>query len=202
VPSRRTLVWIPVIQTETDLGDLYEPIRRIYAQGLGHRPWRRHVRAVKRMWSGIRAEVARLDLDYRTVRLYQDGLPVCGREPEIVRALARAGSLNHRFLLDLMEKGGTLTGTESPDLLVEEYERVRECLQSAQDADRGRLPERLRELSRRMLEARDAFIARRVDETLEEGETGLLFLGMLHSMRGRLPPSVDLKLLGPGAALR
>jgi signal transduction histidine kinase len=62
------------------------------------------------------------------VRLYQDGLPVCGREEEIVRDLAGSGSQNHQILLELIARGARLTGSESPSLLLEEYELARQLL--------------------------------------------------------------------------
>jgi hypothetical protein len=34
-----------------------------------------------------------------------------------------------------------------------------------------------------LLKARDAFIARRIAETLQEGETGVIFLGALHQLQ-------------------
>src|SRR3990170_4672209 len=37
---------------------------------------------------------------------------------------------------------------------------------------------------------RDAFIAHRIDETLDDGETAILFLGMLHKVDKKLPPDV------------
>ena len=42
---------------------------------------------------------------------------------------------------------------------------------------------------------RDAFIARRIDETLKEGETGILFLGMLHKVTEILPSDITVENL-------
>ena len=41
-----------------------------------------------------------------------------------------------------------------------------------------------------LLEERDAYIAGRIDSTLAEGETGLLFMGMAHKVVRRLPRDV------------
>jgi hypothetical protein len=54
--------------------------------------------------------------------IHLEGLPVCGHESEIVADLARAGSRNHRLLLRLREFGAIIMGTESAELLVEEYQ--------------------------------------------------------------------------------
>jgi hypothetical protein len=143
------------------------------------------------MWQTIREEIEKLDLDYGKVRLYQDGLPICGHEEEIVRHVAQAGSLNHQILLDLMAKGARLMGTEAPELLLEEYNIARQTLR-APDADRtGQMALRQRQLSEQMLDRRDRSIAERIDQTLQTGETGLLFLGMLHSLDGALPTDIQ-----------
>lgn len=189
--ATRRLIWIPVIHTQADLGSMSEAVRRLYIRKIGRRKWQEHLQAVAQMWQTIREEIERLDLDYGKVRLYQDGLPNCGHEEEIVRHVAQAGSPNHQILLDLMAKGARLMGTEAPELLLEEYNLARQALW-ASGADRtGQLAQRQRELSEQMLDRRDRSIAERIDQTLQPGETGLLFLGMLHALDGHLPADIQ-----------
>ena len=73
-------------------------------------------------------------------------------------------------------------GTESSELLVEEYQLVKEAFASGtpQVATRGEA--RRKALRDSLLKRRDQYIARRVNGTLRTGETGLIFLGMLHSL--------------------
>jgi len=201
VQKRRRLIWIPIIHTESDLGSLYEPIRRLYVRKAGAKGWTQRAKAVDQMWATIREEIEGLDLNYEKVRLYQDGLPTCGREAQLVRQIAQAGSVNHQILVDLMEKGAALTGTESPKLLLEEYELVRQHLKSADGGAGGPSAPRLRRLSKEMLDRRDRYIADRIGRTLRTGETGLVFLGLLHSLRGRLPHDIAVALLGPASRL-
>jgi hypothetical protein len=47
-------------------------------------------------------------------------------------------------------------------------------------------------LSQLVLEKRDQFIAGRVDETLQAGEVGLMFLGLLHALERFLPPDIQM----------
>src|SRR3990167_5525794 len=122
----RTLIYIPIIHTQADMGALAGAIRRLAIEKLGHREWERSVRAIDQLWTIIHETIEKLDLLYPRVRLYQDGLPNCGREVQIVTDLANAGSPNHQLLLYLMEKGATLMGTESADFLLEEYQLVQQ----------------------------------------------------------------------------
>jgi len=144
------------------------------------------------MWQEIGQKIDEMHLKHDKVRLYQDGLPNSGREDDIVRDLAQAGSLNYQLLLSLIRKGAKLTGTESPALLLEEYELARQVMTAQGSSCTNALVRRYSDLSRRTLEKRDQYIAERIDETLSSVETGLIFLGMLHSLEGRLPPDIRL----------
>ena len=180
--GERTLIYIPIIHTQADMGALSAPIQRLKVKRLGRRGWERNVSLVDKMWDQIEQAMESLVLPYERVRLYQDGLPVCGREVEIVAELARAGSRNHRLLLRLREKGAVIMGTESSGLLVEEYQLVREALASGKPEVATRGEARRKALRDSLLKRRDQYIARRVNGTLRTGETGLIFLGMLHSV--------------------
>jgi hypothetical protein len=193
-PTRR-LIWVPVIHTRADLGSLSGFLRQHYVRRVGQTQWDRHIESVEDMWEAIRKAVEALDLSGSGVRLYQDGLPDCGHEAEIVRDLAQAGSPNHQLLLDLMANGAALTGTESPELLLQEYELAQQILISLDSDERGSLIQRQRELGKVLLEKRDRYIAERIDKTLGRGETGLIFLGMLHSLKDLLPSDIQVTRL-------
>ncbi len=155
---------------------------------------------VDAFWQRVRDEVDGLSLDYGLVRLYQDGLPNCGHEAAIIRDLAQSGSENHQLLADLLAKGARVVGTESPELLIEEYELMRGILGALKSREDHHLTTSERERSRAVLDKRDAYISERIAQTLGEGETGLLFLGMLHSIAGRLPDSIHVIRLFNGDA--
>lgn len=94
----------------------------------GRARWDNHPRSVERPWDEIRRAIDGLGSDDAHIRSYQDGLPVCGHEERIVREPASRGSRNHRWLVDLIDRGAQLTGTESPQRLLEEYELNRRIL--------------------------------------------------------------------------
>ncbi len=190
------LIWIPIIHAQVDFGSMSDAVRQLYLREVGQAKWDRHVQMVTALWKGIRQQVERLDLDYSKVRLYQDGLPVCGREREMIQDLASSGSPNYEILLDLVEKGAQVVGTESPELLRQEYELAQQVLLRAPPQPTARLEPRQQQLGRALLNQRDRFIAERIRQTLSPGETGLLFLGMLHSLDGLLPSEIKVVRLG------
>ncbi len=182
----RQLIRVPIVHTSVDLGSLSESVRARYLKESGPTMWSRRERTVAELWDAIREKIDVLDVDYKKVRIYQDGLPVCKFEQEIVEQLAQAGSRNHQLVLDLVGKGATLIGTEDPQLLIREYELQQRHLGAP--ADSAHAPGEPAEQAKCLLEARDRFIAKRIDETLLPDETGLLFLGAAHrlDMRGFL----------------
>jgi hypothetical protein len=187
----RTLILIPIIHTKHDMGSLLGQIKQQYVALYGHAKWREHLKSIDDIWSGIRQMIATLELPYKVVRLYQDGLPVCGKEVDIVNDVAAQGSKNHQLLLDLMAQGASLTGTEDADLLLQEY-------QLHKDATGDGNHERKREKqSHRLLLERDRFIAERINATLATGEVGLLFLGMAHRVEPQLAPDILVRHLLP-----
>jgi hypothetical protein len=189
--SRRILLFIPIVHTQTDMGQLSESVRRATIQKLGVKAWRHKMRAIDQMWAEIERVVSGIPIGYRKVRLYQDGLPICGREEQIVRELADKGSRNHRLLLRLMEKGAILMGTESPELLLIEYQLVKENTEGQKPGRRESTQTERRDTEDTLLNQRNRFIAQRINTTLEMGETGILFLGMLHSLEGLLDQDIE-----------
>ncbi len=177
----RTLAYVPIVHTQADMGLLGKSIRRAHLYRMGETLLKRKVAAIDQIWADIETAINRLDLVYAKVRLYQDSLPVCGREREIVQELATSGSRNHQLLLRLIEKGAALMGTESAELLVREYE-LSKCILDTGNASRtAKMKTHQKTLAESLLKARDRYIAQRINHSLCAGETGVLFLGMLHS---------------------
>jgi len=191
----RTLIYFPIIHTQTDMGALSDSLRRVTVRKLGEKGWKLKVNAVEKMWTQMEGVIGGLDLSNEKVRLYQDGLPVCGREEDIVRDLAEAGSRNHQLLLRLMERGARIMGTESSELLVEEYELVKQLLDAQDDEEGEEVETHLKTLGDSLLKKRDQYIANRINRTLHFGETGILFLGMLHSLENLLDE--DIRVIYP-----
>ncbi len=179
---RRTLIYVPIIHTQADMGALSESVQRVKIQRLGRRGWERNLDLVDQFWSRVEKVVQGLSLPRPPLRVYQDGLPVCGREVAIVQDLAKAGSRNHRLLLQLKERGAILMGTESSALLVEEYQLMRNTLSVEKTKAATRGEPRRNALKDTLLRRRDQFIGRQINATLLAGETGLIFLGVLHSL--------------------
>ena len=188
----RRLLYVPIIHTEVDMGSLKESIRSKFPSP---KHWHTHRQQVDELWTEITKQLASMRLDYSRVRVYQDGLPVCDHELDIVRDLASHGSKNHQLVLSLVGRGATLEGTEDINLLLQEYNYVKAISERKTEAEVKRALEEYREKSRTLLQKRDDFIASRVDSTLKKGETGILIVGVMHEVDKKLPDDIQVDYL-------
>jgi hypothetical protein len=188
----RTLYYIPIIHSQSDMGTLSESIRRDAEQKLGREKWQQKVRTVDQLWEEIDRAIDAAALPPAKVRLYQDGLPVCNHITEIVRDLVTKGSKNYQILLRLMEKGAKVMGTESPELLIKEYHLAKKAFAARAEERAGSSRHAESDI---LLKQRDAYIAQRINSTLGAGETGVLFLGLLHHVEHLLDR--DIMVLQP-----
>jgi hypothetical protein len=176
----RKLIYIPIVHTQADMGKLGKSVRKAYLYKIGRTALKRKTNTIERIWTDIETAIERLSLEYNHVLLYQDGLPVCGKELEIVKDLANSGSRNHQILLHLTARGATLMGTESAELLLSEYELYNRILTSGSLSKAAEMEMHQKTTAESLLKKRDEFIAQRINDTLSTDRTGILFLGMLH----------------------
>jgi hypothetical protein len=179
---RRRLYYVPILHSGAELGGLEQDVRR----RMGEEVFQQRQSVINAAWDRVEMWASTLEPSLARCKLYQDGLPLCGKEEQIVRDLAAKGSRNHRLLLRLIERGATLLGTESPELLVSEYELAKAIV--SPNADR----KALEPVAADLLAKRDAFMAQRINQTLGEGEFGILFVGLLHNVHRGLMKDIEL----------
>jgi len=177
------------------MGSLAGSVKAEYIGKYGKAKYQEHTKAIDSMWQGIKGKLAKLKLDYAKARIYQDGLPVCGKEKEIVTSVASSGSQNHKIVLDLMKQGAKLEGTEDKELLLKEYTTIKNILQIKDKAEKERMLKEYSKDKKELLAGRDRFIAERINQTLKEGEIGILFIGLLHKIDKYLAKDIKIEYL-------
>jgi hypothetical protein len=186
----RRLKYVPIIHTGVEMGSMYGTLKAEYIRKFGTQKWEEHNRIIEDFWQGIRKKIFDLKLDYQETRLYQDGLPVCGKEIAIVEELVKIGSHNHQILMELIRLGAKLEGTEDTNLLLEEYAYLKD---TSAHLDDPQAKKKYQRLARSLLQKRDSFIRQRIDKTLQEGESGLLFIGISHRVNEKLPKDIEIE---------
>lgn len=198
----RTLHLIPIVHNSTDLGSLARPVEEGWSTSLGEETLQSFRVGVQRFWINLGDVIRKWQVDFEALLLYQDSIPWTGSplaevEHKIVADLANQGSQNHQILQWLIDQGATLIGTESLDLLLEEYKLAKERLQLPTNLHQGIMGDaeaREREAiecAAELLNRRDKFIAERIDHTLQRSQKGLLFIGLMHRVESHLPSDIN-----------
>jgi hypothetical protein len=180
------LLYVPVVHSSAEMGSAASGYQAAFIARFGEQKWRERGDEYNAIWRAIHERI-----DHRLqqrgvalpdVKLYQDSLPVCGHEAALVTQLSEQGSENHKLLGVLMQRGAVLVGSESPELLLEEYRLLQ-------------TPGHTEAQAAALLEQRDRFIAQRIVETLGKHEFGILFIGALHRVHVYLPQQITVEYL-------
>lgn len=186
----RELLYIPILHSEPDLGSLGAAIDKRSASLYGEKRWAEHKETVTRFWRSVVDYL--LSLEAADLKIYQDGLAANGEiGKRIVEEAARRGSINHQVIWQLLSKGAEVRKTEDASLLMEELRLAHAESEAASIQN----PESLSFSKARLLDERDKFIARTIDETLKEGEKGVLFIGAYHKVHLYFPRDIMVKYL-------
>lgn len=192
----RMLYVVPIIHSPEDLGSLLDSASRLKRSLISDAGHENSAAAVRRFWSQLTDAMEGWQIEFETLTVYQDALPICedalrGIEQQIIDELATKGSRNHQILQWLNARGAAILGTESPTLLIEEYQLMKESLTRELDSDDCEsATSSLCEQQQKVLRSRDEFIARRIDMTLQDSQTGLIFLGLMHQLEEYLPSDI------------
>lgn len=188
----RTLIYVPVIHTSADLGSMAKDISKRGIRDLGEEIWTKHRKTVEGFWDTISDYFDSIDVN--GMKIYQDGM-VAEDEvgKQIAEDTAKAGSKNYQLILKLLERGAVLMKTEDFKLVKQEYDRLLAITQAKSITQKIIAFIKYKLVKTVLLNKRDAFIAKRIDETLKPGEKAILFIGAFHKIKKRLLPNVQIK---------
>jgi len=181
----RKLLYVPIIHTEADLGSAASWIDRRSASICGDKRWARHKATVSEFWQRVADYLNHIEAT--NLRIYQDGLLASGDlGRKIVEEAARRGSKNYEIVLDLMKRGAEIRTTEDAALLKQEYEHISRLTQAKSSAHGTLAYKQYESYKDRLTDERDRFVASTINETLGEGEIGILFMGAYHDVISHL----------------
>lgn len=188
----RTLIYVPIIHTSADLGSLAKDVNKRGLADLGSQVWQEHRRTVEGFWDAISLYFNYID--EWGLKIYQDGMVA---EDEIARRIVdeglRSGSRNYELISKLLEREAILVRTEDFNLVKEERDRLLTMTQAKSTAQKLIAFLKYKFIKNRLLNKRDRFIAQRINETLNDGEKGVLFIGAFHDVRKWLARDIQIK---------
>ena len=188
----KMLIYVPVIHSSTDLGSLAKKVARRGIADLGEDFWRKHRKIVDGFWNAVLHYFDSIKAS--GMKIYQDGMIADGQVGQkIVEEGAKAGSKNYELVSRLLKRGAILVKTEDFKLVKEERDRLLTITQAKSITQKFLAFIKYRLTKNRLLNTRDAFITKRIDETLNHSETGILFIGAYHNIKNKLPKSVHVR---------
>jgi hypothetical protein len=188
----RTLIYVPIIHTSADLGSMSKEVTERGIATLGEETWVRHQRTVMGFWQSVWQYCD--GIDAAGLKIYQDGMVADGSlGRRIAEDTAAAGSLNYQLVLRLLNRGACLVKTEDFGLVKREYDRLMAITRAQSTWAKLMAVARYKLIKAVLLRKRDAFIAGRINETLESDGTGILFIGALHEVSGYLAPDIHVE---------
>jgi len=186
----RKLYVVPVLHMSADMGSLGSALDETAKAQFGEEAWLKHKEAVSSFWDCIAEFFAALDV--RGFKVYQDGL-VTGEAVgiKIIKEGIGQGSKNYEIVGKLLERGAVLEKTEDIALLKQEYDYIAKIARSKSQKEKEVWALRYKSAQRGLLGQRDDFIAKRIEVTLNEGETAVLFIGAYHDILSKLPTDIQ-----------
>ena len=185
----RRLYVIPIIHMGADMGSIASTLDDRATAKLTPEFWQSNKEIISAFWDSIGRFLDTLDVN--RFKVYQDGLVADGEDGlRIVRESASQGSKNYEIVGRFLERGAVLVKTESLALVKQEYHYITKMARSKSSKEREVAALRYKLARGMLLKQRDEFIAGRINETLAEGEIGILFIGAYHDVVHRLAPDI------------
>ncbi|MEW5994555.1 MAG: hypothetical protein AB1744_09180 [Candidatus Zixiibacteriota bacterium] len=187
----RKLIYVPVIHASADLGSVAKEATRRGIAGLGKDFWEEHRKTVDGFWDAISHYFDSLDVT--GMKIFQDGMVADGEVAEkLVEEGVKTGSKNYELVARLLKRGAILVKTEEIKLVKQELDRLLAITRAKSLLKKLTAFAKYKLTKSALLNRRDEFIARRIDETLGHGEKGILFIGAFHNIKRRLPANLEI----------
>jgi len=190
----RRLIYIPIIHTDADMGSLASALEQSTAAVCGEERWERHKTTASKFWQKVSDYLETLDA--RNLKVYQDGFVSDGDlGKKIIEEGVRRGSKNYEIVLNLLDRGAEIVSTEDVALLQEEYGLISRIIKAKTSSQRRLAYKEYESRKSQLTMERDNFTARTINETLEGGEVGLLFIGVYHDVVPHLAKDIVVEQL-------
>ncbi len=183
-----------MIHTSADLGSVATELDKRGIKLCGEKRWNKHKETIDGFWDLV-SEYTN-SLDARNLKIYQDGLMADGEMGmKIIEESAKKGSKNYEIVFNLVKRGAKIVKTEDISLLKKEFNYIIGMTKEKSFIKRFISALKYRMKKKKLLLERDKFIARVIDDTLIDGEVGILFLGAYHNVLDKLPEDIVVEQL-------
>ncbi len=188
----RKLLFAPILHSAADLGSIASDVTSKGIKLIGPEKWEKHLHTIDLFWDSIKNYF--YESNVKGLKIFQDSLVAEGETGEkIVNEAASRGSRNYAIIRDLTSKGAKIMKTEDLSLVKKEAIYIIELAKSKNLIKKFIAYLRYKLSKGNLLKKRDEFIAKTINKSLGEGETGVLFLGAFHNVVSKL--AKDIKVI-------
>lgn len=185
----RKLYLVPIVHMSADMGSLASALDEGASAQLGQDLWEKHKEIVSGFWDSVARFLDSMDVN--GFKVYQDGMVADGADAlRIIRKGISQGSKNYEIIGKLLKRGAVLMKTEDLALVKQEHAHITKMTRSRSRKEKEVAALRYKLAQNKLLRQRDDFITKRIEQTLAEGETGILFIGAYHDILSRLPDDI------------
>jgi hypothetical protein len=197
----KELYFVPILHMGADMGSMASALDETAKAEFGQEVWQRHKGTVSSFWDSIGQYFDAMNV--KGFKIYQDGMVANGADGlRIIREGISQGSKNFEIIGKLLERGAVLVKTEDLVQMKQEYTYIAKIAHSKSPKEKEVWALRYKLAQGRLLKQRDDFIAAGIAETLEKGETGILFIGAYHDVLSRVPEDVQVSQVKDIAKVR
>lgn len=190
----KKLLYVPIIHMSADMGSVSANIDKKGMALCGDENWKRHKETVASLWDSISNYLDALEAN--GLKIYQDGLVADGElGMKIIHDGVSKGSKNYEIISRLIQRGAKIVKTEDLSIIMKEYNHVIKMAQAKSFPERLIASLKYKFEKSKLLKGRDEYIARQINETLGEGEIGIIFIGAQHDIIPRLSRDIEVQEL-------
>jgi len=160
----------------------YQQGRRLYFVPLIYcpkEPQAEYLKIFDKYWDQVEAQMTNLELKLGQVnKIYHELIPMSGEDG--VKAIKELSDKSHQIVKNRLAKGAQLEATEKSELLTE-FMDWSKCLVTG--LQNQKVFTKVYEFYTRASKKRNEFIAKQLDETLKDNETGILLMREGHQVQ-------------------
>jgi len=188
----RNLIYVPIIHSSADLGSLSKDVNKKGIANLGKDVWEKHIKTIDGFWDAILHYFYSIFEPDMKMKIYQDGMVADGEiGMKIVEQGIKSGSKNYELISMLITQGGVLVKTEDFQLVKKELDSFISLTKANSVLQKLIALLKYNLIKNILLNQRDKLIAKRIDDTLETDEIGIIFIGAFHKIKKKLPKDIQ-----------
>lgn len=185
-------MYVPIIHSSADLGSLSKDVNKKGITNLGEKVWEKHLKTIDGFWDAILHYFYSIFEPDMKMKIYQDGMVADGEVGmKIVEQGIKSGSKNYELISMLIKKGGVLVKTEDFHLVKKELDSFISLTKANSVLKKLIALLKYNLIKNILLNQRDKLIAKRIDDTLETDEIGVIFIGAFHKINKKLPKDIQ-----------